>query len=398
MPGSDSAADGMQIPFLSMSKTRIFVSSTCYDLSAVREDLRAHLTAVGHDPLLSEYPSFPIDPDDTTIGNCKRNVQHNTDIFVLIVGGHRGSLDKATGKSVTNIEYDAARQLGIPCFVFVRNAVLTLLPVWQKNAAADFSPTVDNPDVFNFVTRIRAENHWTFPFEKTADIKEILTLQLSGMLRQLLKRSRAGILDPLASYASESSEAQLIAREKPEYWEFLLTAELLKTKFIEVRRRYERLKAGSAYIPSRLVAGRDFFPWVQAKLADILSLVDAIKVHLPAFNRAWGKPGQPGDVHEIQRTAAELGALCEQLIIWEEDLRSATPPEKARPLKQTMEGFTEGILQELETLAPRLLQLFEGGKRPTGEINIMLTINSPPLDRFEQEARRLEQQPLDWIW
>ena len=101
-----------------MSKTRIFVSSTCYDLSAVREDLRAHLVALGHEPLLSEYPSFPIDPDDTTVGNCKRNVQQNTDILLLIVGGCRGSLDSATGKSVTNIEYDAARQQGIPCFVF----------------------------------------------------------------------------------------------------------------------------------------------------------------------------------------------------------------------------------------------------------------------------------------
>jgi hypothetical protein len=381
-----------------MNETRIFVSSTCYDLSAVREDLRAHLAALGHEPLLSEYPSFPIDPEDTTVGNCKRNVQQNTDVFVLIVGGCRGSLDSATGKSVTNVEYDAARQQGIPCFVFVRNSVLTLLRVWEKNAATDFSPTVDNPDVFNFVTRIRAENRWTFPFEKTSEIKETLTLQLSAMLRQLLARSRAGTLDPLASYASESPEAQRIAREKPEYWEFLLTAELLKTRLLDVRRRFERLKSGSAHIPSRLIAGRDFFSWVSAKLSDIMSLAEAIKAHMPAIQRAWGEPGQPGDVHEIQRAVAEFGALCAQLIVWEEDLRSTTPPEQARPLKQTMEGFTEVILEELETLPRRLLQPFEGGTKPTGEINIMLTINPPSLERFEQESCKLQQQPLDWVW
>lgn len=380
-----------------MSKTRIFVSSTCYDLSAVREDLRTHLATLGHEPLLSEYPSFPIDPDDTTVGNCKRNVQQNTDILVLIVGGCRGSLDTATGKSVTNIEYDAAQQQGIPCFVFVRASVLTLLPVWQKNAAADFTPAVDNSDVFNFVTRIRAENRWTFSFERTADIKDTLTLQLSATFRQLLTRSRAGTLDPLASYASESPEAQRLAREKPAYWEFLLTAELLKTRLVDVRRRYDRLKRGSAYMPSRLVAGREFFAWVSTKLADIISLVDAIKVQMSAFHRAWGEPGHPGDVHEIQRAAADFGALCEQLIVWEEDLRSATPPEEAQPLKQTMEGFTEGILAELETLAPRLLQPFEGGAKPTGEINIMLALDSPPLERFKEEMRKLERQPNDWI-
>ena len=38
-----------------MSKTRIFLSSTCYDLAAVREHLRECILSLGHEPLLSEY-------------------------------------------------------------------------------------------------------------------------------------------------------------------------------------------------------------------------------------------------------------------------------------------------------------------------------------------------------
>ncbi|HZL79813.1 MAG TPA: DUF4062 domain-containing protein [Candidatus Limnocylindrales bacterium] len=95
-----------------MSKTRIFVSSTCYDLAAVREDLRRFILQLGHEPLLSEYHSFPINPDQTTIQNCKKSVESHTDVLVLIVGGKRGALDPASGKSVTNLEYDTARQNG----------------------------------------------------------------------------------------------------------------------------------------------------------------------------------------------------------------------------------------------------------------------------------------------
>ena len=58
-----------------MSKTTIFVSSTCYDLAAHREDLRGFLMQLGHDPLLSEYPSFPVQPDQTATDNCKKNVE-----------------------------------------------------------------------------------------------------------------------------------------------------------------------------------------------------------------------------------------------------------------------------------------------------------------------------------
>ncbi len=47
----------------SMNNTRIFVSSTCYDLAAIRESIREMILDLGHEPLLSEYPSFPVSPD-----------------------------------------------------------------------------------------------------------------------------------------------------------------------------------------------------------------------------------------------------------------------------------------------------------------------------------------------
>jgi hypothetical protein len=380
-----------------MSKTRIFVSSTCYDLAAVREDLRAHILSLGHEPILSEYPSFPVDPDESAITNCKKNVQKNTDILLLIVGGSRGSLDPVSRRSVTNLEYDVARQQGVPCFVFISQQVLTLLPLWQKSPKADFSPAVDYPEVFEFVARIRGENRWTFSFMKTSDIKEALTLQLSVMFRELLDRDRAGTLDSLAPYSSESAEAQRLARDKPPYWEFLLTAELLRTRTEEIRRQFERLKEGAVHVPSRLIAGREFFAWTGAKISDLKSLIEAIRLQMPAIHRAWGELGQPGDVHAIRTAVTEFGELCGQLIEWEKDLRGAKPPEATRALKRTMEGFTEGVIRELERLPRELVRPFEGGAKPTGSLEIMLTLRSPPMERFNEELDKLREGPFDWF-
>jgi hypothetical protein len=64
-----------------MSKTRIFVSSTCFDLSQVREDIRNCIVNLGYEPLLSEYPSFPVYPDLSTIENYNKNVRENTNLF-----------------------------------------------------------------------------------------------------------------------------------------------------------------------------------------------------------------------------------------------------------------------------------------------------------------------------
>src|SRR5215218_3100859 len=116
----------------------VTVSSTFYDLAQVRADLLHFLQdEVGYRPLLSEYPSFPIDPDADTIENCRRRVERDADILVLIIGGRYGYVDTASDKSVTNLEYLAAQAKGIPIYPFVDKRVTAILPVWKVNPEGD---------------------------------------------------------------------------------------------------------------------------------------------------------------------------------------------------------------------------------------------------------------------
>jgi hypothetical protein len=381
-----------------MSNTRIFVSSTCYDLKHVREGLRKFIIQLGHEPILSEYPSFPVDPDSTAIANCKENVRTHTDLLLLIIGGTRGTLDPATGKSVTNAEYDMAMRQGIPCFVFVLQPVLTLLPIWKRNPSADFTPGVDYPEVFKFIERIQAENRWTFPFDKTADIEVCLSLQLSTMLRDLLQRRRSGTLDPIASFSNESLESQRLAREKPRYWEYLLTAELFKTKLAEVRRLFERQKSGMAHVPTHSITGREFVDWMLNKINDLVSLMEAFQGQIKLVQESWGPQGKPGDAHQIQMSVNEYVQLCHQLVGWEEDLRAIVPPALLRPLKDTMKGWTEGILAEMERIPGELLRPMQCSPEPKGTHEIKLTISAPSFDAFNAELAKVRlEHPEVWL-
>ena len=128
-----------------MQPLSIFLSSTCYDLKSLREHLRTEIASWGHDPVLSEYPSFPVSPDLSTVDNCKKVVRDRADILVLVIGGKRGSLDPVSQRSLVNIEYSEARAAGLDCIVFVDRPVWDLLPLFRKNSDADFTPTVDYP-------------------------------------------------------------------------------------------------------------------------------------------------------------------------------------------------------------------------------------------------------------
>ena len=56
-------------------KPAVFVSSTCYDLKQIREDMKEFIeNNYGFDAMLSEFDSFPIDPCKGTFENCLDNV------------------------------------------------------------------------------------------------------------------------------------------------------------------------------------------------------------------------------------------------------------------------------------------------------------------------------------
>ena len=69
----------------------VFVSSTCYDLKQVREDIKDFFeNNYGFETMLSEFNSFPIEPCEGTFENCLNNVDQYADIFVLIIGSRYG--------------------------------------------------------------------------------------------------------------------------------------------------------------------------------------------------------------------------------------------------------------------------------------------------------------------
>lgn len=173
-----------------MRPLSVFLSSTCFDLKSLREHLRSEIASWGHDPVLSEYPSFPVSPDLSTIENCKAVVRERADVLILIVGGKRGSLDLQSQRSVVNSEYREARASGLDCIVFVDKQVWDLRILFEKNPDADFTPTVDYPGVFRFIKEISEDTKWIFPFTRTEEILETLKVQLSTRFRDLLRRSR----------------------------------------------------------------------------------------------------------------------------------------------------------------------------------------------------------------
>jgi hypothetical protein len=188
-----------------MNRTRVFVSSTCYDLSQVRHDLELFIRAVGFEPVLSDSLSLAIPTGLSTLEACKWLV-HSSDLFVLIIGGRYGSADSVTGKSVTNIEYETALAAGLPIHAFVDKEVWSKRDVYaslremvedgslQEDKLADvLGAKIEDPRVFRFLDQVSSaeRDSWIHEFSTAQEIIETLKGSWSLLVKELLAGRRA---------------------------------------------------------------------------------------------------------------------------------------------------------------------------------------------------------------
>ncbi len=96
-------------------KLQVFVSSTYTDLIEERQAAVEAILSSGNIPAGMELFSAG---DESQMTVIERWIDES-DVYLLILGGRYGSVDKKTGKSYTQLEYEYALQKGKPLFAVV---------------------------------------------------------------------------------------------------------------------------------------------------------------------------------------------------------------------------------------------------------------------------------------
>lgn len=390
-------------------RPKIMISSTFYDLKQVRADLVNFLKEeLGFEPLVSEASAFPVDPDLNTIDNCRKRVEVDADILILILGSRYGYVDPATGRSVTNLEYLSARAKGIPIFSFVERGLITLLPVYQKNRTANFEKTVEDTRVFEFLEQIREKDQvWCHEFELAADIISSLRQQLAYtfydglMVIRTLKSSSA--LERISGLVSGSAFRFVL--EKPIGWEFRLFAAALADEIAArgILRRKHQL--GITLGTFRHVQLGEVGAWLKERVGELGALVSTLSTIMNVdLQEAIGEPGESGNADLIAYSAHSLGNLYEEAIEWALRWRRTSCHELLTPVKDTAQGLVRDIIEKVEQLGPqtqRAIQEMDAaiarGEAPRAHIvlNLQLSGTDEVLDALAQATRAAERLGRD---
>lgn len=181
-------------------KPRIFISSTCYDLKFVREDLADFVRVYNFEPILSENGDIGYTPGNNLDKSCYAAMQ-TSDMVILIIGSEYGSAASGETKddfaeyiSITRKEFRTAMESGIPVFAMIDKKVMTEYGIYEENIEdiekkslkIKFKITKEL-NIFRFIKEIK--NSVTIPiqeFEKSSDIKEFIGKQWADMFKNYL--------------------------------------------------------------------------------------------------------------------------------------------------------------------------------------------------------------------
>ncbi len=151
---------------------QIFVSSTFKDLEQERQEVLAAVVESGNMPVGMEYfPSISATPFDYI-----KMMLEKVDYYILILAGKYGSIEQESGLSYTELEFDYARELGIPTMVFLYKDI-SQLPMSSNETDSDIATKLNN-------FRSKASSTLVKMWSNSSELKSQVLLSIPHTIKQ----------------------------------------------------------------------------------------------------------------------------------------------------------------------------------------------------------------------
>lgn len=180
-------------------------------------------------------------------------------------------------------------------------------------------------------------------------------------------------------FENETEYALHLALNKPDHWEYLLTAELLQSKFDLIRRGFDELEKGLLYKRAAKMNGIEFLKFSGERCSGIISLIGVLKtVVSKEMPESWKEEGGHIDPLNIKQVVDQLYSACNELLKWEIDFRSVIIPDSFHYLRKMIEGWALQCFSQIERLPEKLLKIPEFAENyPDGVYNITIILDEP---------------------
>jgi len=174
-----------------MSRPRVFISSTFYDLRHIRTDLERFVKEIGYEPIRNEKGDIPYGVEHELEDYCYKEVL-DVDILVGIIGNRYGSDSKDKSHSITQMEIKTAFEQGKQVYIFIDRNVYSEYGTYTLNKGKDIIfKYADDIKIYEFIEEIMSIRAGIIiqPFEHVYEITNFLKAQWAGLFRDFLRQN-----------------------------------------------------------------------------------------------------------------------------------------------------------------------------------------------------------------
>lgn len=206
-----------------------------------------------------------------------------------------------------------------------------------------------------------------------------LKAALTPFCNQVKEKIKSFYYEGLIGFENESKFSRKLAAEKPDYWEFHLASELLKTRMDKINKELYEIESGLGFRNSKSYKGTELTDFITNSMNDIIRILSIFKnLYQTELIKSFGEPGEPGNVYEIKYCCDKIFTLCKELLNWEYNLISAAFPQAFVEIGQLMKGWAKDLILEIDRFPKLLDEAFSPENLATGKpINISLTFEAP---------------------
>ncbi|MDW3209901.1 MAG: hypothetical protein R8N23_08545 [Reichenbachiella sp.] len=181
--------------------------------------------------------------------------------------------------------------------------------------------------------------------------EEYILSELGSKSAQIKNEQLQFILDQFESYPFI---IRRIIVDKPDGWEYRLTAELMRYLNAPHLRKLKDLRNNLYLKPQNHIEEEDAFNWIGLRLTEASNLIEPLVNLVDELNKTWGEPGVAGDVNEIHHVCKLIADYLEQIVQYEELINFTNVPEEYEKLRSLLKNNVGEQTLKIERIPERL--------------------------------------------
>ncbi|QRM39476.1 hypothetical protein F3X89_17430 [Rhizobium rhizogenes] len=170
--------------------------------------------------------------------------------------------------------------------------------------------------------------------------------------------------------------AEQLIREKPDHWEYMLTAELLDFYLAPVMRAAGDLERGLILKRSARLPREEVYPWLSHKIAGLSRAPDVLLALIREIQASWGAPGTPGDPVSINHACKLFAKAAEYFVMVADEIQFTHLPDGFQGLVRVLMEGALYPLKRIPELAAFIRSIFNQDN-PSGKHHFELVLELP---------------------